>query len=369
MLLCIIENMEDKIVNWIKEYAERHDKTALIVGVSGGIDSAVVSTLCAKTGITTIPCILSINSPDWLAFDHVRWLDDEYTNIDWRVDNVENLFRAFESTAETLEADSELGFANSRSRLRMALLYQIAQSNNGLVVGTGNKVEDFGVGFFTKYGDGGVDISPIGDLYKSEVYELGASLGILDSIMEATPTDGLWDDGRTDEDQMGLTYDELEEAMLWNAGSPHYEKYMKLRTANLHKMEPIPVCLKKKPNAVRDAYLYSRREDEPVNRKAVTSEEMKKFYNNGPHIGVRENDDGTWDMSAAARMATDDVKHTKEYYDTERNKAPKKCVYDKGLSDRSQFLRTMKQKHGQAVMTTSEMMQEELEPLPINTFK
>ena len=128
--------------------------------------------------------------------------------------------------------------------------------------------------------------------------------------------------------------------------------------------------LKKKPNDVRDAYLYSRREDEPVNRKAVTSEEMKKFYNNGPHIGVRENDDGTWDMSAAARMATDDdVEHTKEYYDTERNRALKKCVYDKGLSDRSQFLRTMKQKHGQAVMTTSEMMQEELEPLPINTFK
>ena len=363
--------MEDKIVNWIKEYAERHDKTALIVGVSGGIDSAVVSTLCAKTGITTIPCILSINSPDWLAFDHVRWLDDEYTNIDWRVDNVENLFRAFESTAETLEADSELGFANSRSRLRMALLYQIAQSNNGLVVGTGNKVEDFGVGFFTKYGDGGVDISPIGDLYKSEVYELGADLGILDSIMEATPTDGLWDDGRTDEDQMGLTYDELEEAMKWGTGSKHYERYVELRTANLHKMEPIPVFKsRKRPNAVRDAYLYSRREDEPVNRKAVTSEEMKKFYNNGPHIGVRENDDGTWDMSAAARMATDDdVKHTKEYYDTERNRAPKKCVYDKGLSDRSQFLRTMKQKHGQSVMTTSEMMQEELEPLPINTFK
>jgi len=125
--------------------------------------------------------------------------------------------------------------------LRMAMLYQIAQSNNGLVIGTGNKVEDFGVGFFTKWGDGGVDISPIGDLYKSEVYELGASLNILNSIMTATPTDGLWDDDRTDYDQLGLTYDQLEEAMKWGTGSKHYDRYIELRTANVHKMQATPV--------------------------------------------------------------------------------------------------------------------------------
>ena len=234
--------MKDKIVNWIKDYATKYDKTSLVVGVSGGIDSAVVSTLCAETGLTTIPVILSINNADYLAHEHIRWLDDNYTNIDWKIVNVENIFREFVSTAKALDSDSVHGFANSRSRIRMALLYQIAQSNNGLVIGTGNKVEDFGVGFFTKWGDGGVDISPIGDLYKSEVYKLGTSLGILSSIFSAAPTDGLWDDGRTDEDQLGLTYDQLEEAMKKGPlYSKHYEQYMKLRTANLHKMESIPI--------------------------------------------------------------------------------------------------------------------------------
>jgi NAD+ synthase len=233
--------MKDRIVKWIKDYATKHDKDSLIVGVSGGIDSSVVSTLCAETGITTIPVVLSINSEDVLAVDHIRWLDDNYTNIDWMNINVENIFREFVDVAKVLDADSELGFANSRSRIRMALLYQIAQSNNGLVIGTGNKVEDFGVGFFTKYGDGGVDISPIADLYKSEVYKLGTSLGILSSIFSAAPTDGLWDDGRTDEDQLGLTYDQLEDAMKRGKASEHYERYNELRAANLHKMEPIPV--------------------------------------------------------------------------------------------------------------------------------
>jgi len=236
--------IKDKIIKWIKDYALEHNKTALVVGVSGGIDSAVVSTLCAETGLKTMPVILSINSQDFLAFDQVRWLDDNYSNIDWKVINIENIFREFVDVAKSLESDSELGFANSRSRLRMAMLYQIAQSNNGLVVGTGNKVEDFGVGFFTKYGDGGVDISPIADLYKSEVYELGTQLKILNDIMQATPTDGLWDDGRTDEDQLGLTYDQLEEAMKWGTGSKYYDRYVELRTANLHKMKPIPVWKK-----------------------------------------------------------------------------------------------------------------------------
>lgn len=236
--------IKDNIIKWIKDYALEHNKTALVVGVSGGIDSAVVSTLCVETGLKTMPVILSINSQDFLAFDQVRWLDDNYSNIDWKVINIENIFREFVDVAKSLESGSELGFANSRSRLRMAMLYQIAQSNNGLVVGTGNKVEDFGVGFFTKYGDGGVDISPIADLYKSEVYELGTQLKILNDIMQATPTDGLWDDGRTDEDQLGLTYDQLEEAMKWGTGSKYYDRYVELRTANLHKMKPIPVWKK-----------------------------------------------------------------------------------------------------------------------------
>jgi NAD+ synthase len=247
---------KDKIIEWIKDYANKANKTSLVVGVSGGIDSSVVSSLCAETGLTTIPVILSIamegnkgsakqSKEDLLALEHIHWLDDTYSNIDGKIMNMNNLFRRFMVFANQLGDNSELGFANSRSRIRMVMLYQIAQSNNGLVVGTGNKVEDFGVGFFTKWGDGGVDISPIGDLYKSEVYELGASLGILKSIMEAAPTDGLWEDGRTDEDQLGLTYDQLEDAMKRGSESEHYTRYNELRTANLHKMNPIPVCLTK----------------------------------------------------------------------------------------------------------------------------
>ena len=246
--------MEDRIVNWIKDYAIKANRTSLVVGVSGGIDSSVVSTLCAKTGLTTIPCSLPINMKEIkkedrkkkvvnLAMDHLLWLDKHFSNIDGKIINMTNVFRRFFKLANQLDDNSELGFANSRARIRMMMLYQIAQSNNGLVIGTGNKVEDFGVGFFTKWGDGGVDISPIGDLYKSDVYELGASLGILPTILEAAPTDGLWDDGRTDKDQLGLTYDQLEEAMKWGTGSKHYQQYEKLRTANLHKMESIPVCL------------------------------------------------------------------------------------------------------------------------------
>ena len=246
--------MEDRIVNWIKDYAIKANRTSLVVGVSGGIDSSVVSTLCAKTGLTTIPCSLPINMKEIkkedrkkkvvnLAMDHLLWLDKHFSNIDGKIINMTNVFRRFFKLANQLDDNSELGFANSRARIRMMMLYQIAQSNNGLVIGTGNKVEDFGVGFFTKWGDGGVDISPIGDLYKSDVYELGASLGILDSIMEAAPTDGLWDDGRTDKDQLGLTYDQLEEAMKWGTGSKHWKRYSELREANSHKMESIPVCL------------------------------------------------------------------------------------------------------------------------------
>ena len=254
------DKMKDKIVEWIKDYATKHDKTSLVIGISGGIDSAVVSALCAETGITTIPVILSIWSEDLLAFEQMNWLDDNYPNIEGKVMNMNNIFRKFTHFANRLNANSELGFANSRSRVRMAMLYQIAQSNNGLVIGTGNKVEDFGVGFFTKWGDGGVDISPIGDLYKSEVYDLGADLGIPKHIMKAAPTDGLWDDGRTDEEQLGLTYDQLEDAMKRGVDSEHYERYVELRTANLHKMEPIPVCIQEIADRNRKSMSTARAE-------------------------------------------------------------------------------------------------------------
>ena len=234
--------IKDKIIKWIKDYATKHNKTTLVVGVSGGIDSAVVSTLCAETGLKTIPVVMSIKSRDTIALDQVWWLDENYPNISRRIVNLEKIFHEFVNASRYLGADSELGFANSRSRLRMVMLYQIAQSNNGLVVGTGNKVEDFGVGFFTKYGDGGVDISPIADLYKSEVYALGTHLKILNHIMKADPTDGLWEDGRTDEDQLGLTYTQLEDAMMKGKASQYYDRYIELRKPMLHKMEPIPVC-------------------------------------------------------------------------------------------------------------------------------
>ena len=245
--------IKDKIIKWIKDYAIKHNKTTLVVGVSGGIDSAVTSALCAETGLKTIPVVMSIKSRDILALDQIWWLDDKYPNISRRIINLEKIFHEFVNASKYLGADSELGFANSRSRLRMVMLYQIAQSNNGLVIGTGNKVEDFGVGFYTKYGDGGVDISPIADLYKSEVYALGTHLKILGHIMRAPPTDGLWDDGRTDEEQLGLTYDQLEDAMRkdeMNAivTNPKKQKILKrfqeLKAANLHKMVPIPVWRK-----------------------------------------------------------------------------------------------------------------------------
>jgi NAD+ synthase len=245
--------IKDKIIKWIKDYAIKHNKTTLVVGVSGGIDSAVTSALCAETGLKTIPVVMSIKSRDILALDQIWWLDDNYSNISRRIINLEKIFHEFVNASKYLGADSELGFANSRSRLRMVMLYQIAQSNNGLVIGTGNKVEDFGVGFYTKYGDGGVDISPIADLYKSEVYALGTHLKILGHIMRAPPTDGLWEDGRTDEDQLGLTYAQLEDAMRLDemnaiVTNPKKQKILKrfqeLKAANLHKMVPIPVWRK-----------------------------------------------------------------------------------------------------------------------------
>ncbi|AAZ21952.1 NH(3)-dependent NAD+ synthetase NadE [Candidatus Pelagibacter ubique HTCC1062] len=215
---------------------------SLIIGISGGIDSSVSSTLSAMTGIKTIVLSMPIkqkSSQHDLSLKHQEWLVKNFDNVEAHTINLDKLFETFESTLSNF--DSELGMANSRARIRMTTLYQVAAANKGIVVGTGNKVEDFGVGFYTKYGDGGVDISPIADCNKSEVWEIGKSINILQEIIDAAPTDGLWDDGRTDEGQLGLKYKELEEAMN-NVNSINREKYEKIRKINLHKMEPIPVC-------------------------------------------------------------------------------------------------------------------------------
>ena len=232
------------ISNWIKDYVNKMPSKAqsLIIGISGGIDSSVSSTLSAMTGIKTIVLSMPIkqkSSQHDLSLKHQEWLNKNFDNVEAHTINLDKLFETFESTLSNF--DSELGMANSRARIRMTTLYQVAATNKGIVVGTGNKVEDFGVGFYTKYGDGGVDISPIADCNKSEVWEIGKSINILQEIIDAAPTDGLWDDGRTDEGQLGLKYKELEEAMN-NVNSINREKYEKIRKMNLHKMEPIPVC-------------------------------------------------------------------------------------------------------------------------------
>ena len=241
----------EHIVDWITDYAEQNNKTSLVVGVSGGIDSSVVSTLCAKTGLKTIPIVMTIKNKDMLALEHAWWLEEKFSNVSKRVINLEKIFHEFENASKYLGADSEHAFANSRSRLRMMMLYQVATSNNGLVVGTGNKVEDFGVGFYTKYGDGGVDISPIADCMKTDVWKIAAHLHILQDIQDASPSDGLWDDGRTDEDQIGMSYFDLEKCMKQDEMGTivtvkkelqKLETYKKIREQNMHKMKPIPVC-------------------------------------------------------------------------------------------------------------------------------
>jgi NAD+ synthase len=232
------------ISNWIKDYVEKMPSKAqsLVIGISGGIDSSVSSTLSAMTGTKTIVLSMPIKQKSTqhdLSLKHQEWLVKNFKNVEAHTVNLDKLFETFKNTLSNF--DSELGMANSRARIRMTTLYQVAAANKGIVVGTGNKVEDFGVGFYTKYGDGGVDISPIADCNKTEVWEIGKSLNILKEIIEAAPTDGLWEDGRTDEGQLGLNYAELEEAMN-NVNSINREKYEKIRKMNLHKMEPIPVC-------------------------------------------------------------------------------------------------------------------------------
>lgn len=255
------------IVKWLKTYAKQAKISTFVVGISGGIDSSVVSALCAKTGIKTVVVQMPIRQNkklDNLSSKQAGWLLERYpSNVTHMAMDLTTVFSAFEKKVDhfcEIEDDTydtyKLASANSRARLRMMALYQIAQCHNGLVVGTGNKVEDFGVGFFTKYGDGGVDISPIGDCLKTQVWDMGRELGLEQEIIDAEPTDGLWDDGRTDEGQLGMTYPELEHAMeldqadncVWDPlaltklEKSQLKKYREIRARNMHKMRPIPVC-------------------------------------------------------------------------------------------------------------------------------
>ena len=256
----------EHIVKWLTDYTENSRTNGFVVGVSGGIDSAVVSTLCAKTGKKVIVVEMPIHQDIEQVTrgqKHMSWLEDNFDNVSRTKIDLTSTYDNFVSTLSgsyglgESEETKNLTLGNSRSRMRMMTLYAVAGINGMLVCGTGNKIEDFGVGFFTKYGDGGVDLSPIADLMKSEVYSLGNALNITPDILNAKPTDGLWDDGRTDEDQIGATYNELEWAMnlqLKYGNSPdsgHFtterEKevwniYQQRHRANRHKMDAIPVC-------------------------------------------------------------------------------------------------------------------------------
>lgn len=241
-----------QISNWLKDYLNNNKLDCFVIGISGGIDSSLTSTLCAQTMKRTIVVSMPIHQePDQLqrARKHAEWLKQKYPNVEFFEFDLTNTFDVFKSL---FQFDNKLALANSRSRLRMTTLYQIAGMYNGIVVGTGNKIEDFGIGFFTKYGDGGVDISPIADLTKTEVRAMAKELGVIEDILEAQPTDGLWEDGRTDEDQIGASYEELEWAMEYE-GNPKelvgrykevYNIYSTLNKQTQHKIQPIPTFKK-----------------------------------------------------------------------------------------------------------------------------
>jgi NAD+ synthase len=244
----------DYITNWLKTYADNSKVNGFIIGISGGIDSALTSTLCALTGKKIMAVTLPIRQTKAefdRANEHIEWLKSRFSNVESTVIHLTDAFEAIEKTLPASCQTHFLAMANTRSRLRMTALYALGQTNGLLVAGTGNKVEDFGVGFFTKYGDGGVDISPIADLYKTDVFALSEELGIVDSIQNAAPTDGLWEDGRSDEDQIGASYPELEWAMEYNGSLADLTArqievlriYNSFHAANNHKMTPIPVCL------------------------------------------------------------------------------------------------------------------------------
>ncbi len=250
-----VNNVIDHIVQWLNEYCENAGLNGFVVGVSGGIDSAVTSTLCAKTGKKVIP----LNMPIYqnaeqisLSEQHIKWLERNFDNVQGVKIDLTPAFQALEKTFPKNIQDG-LSMANTRARMRMLTLYAVATHHKMLVAGTGNKVEDFGVGFYTKYGDGGVDISPIADLLKTEVYAVGKKLGIIDAIIQTPPTDGLWVDNRTDESQIGASYEELEWAMQYEdeqkvdcEPSDRQKRVLKIyrqfHDANKHKMDPIPIC-------------------------------------------------------------------------------------------------------------------------------
>jgi NAD+ synthase len=246
----------DHIVNWLKEYSEQSKTNGFVIGISGGIDSAVTSTLCAKTGKKLICLNMPIHQHKEefaRGYEHIEWLKKNFSNVSSHEVELTKSFQTIEATLPS-EIQDWLTMANTRSRLRMTTLYAFACHHKLLVAGTGNKVEDFGIGFFTKYGDGGVDLSPIADLMKSEVFMLAKELGVVNSIQVAKPTDGLFHDNRSDEDQIGASYDELEWAMKF-IDNPHdfsllndrqkivLDIYTRMNKANQHKMLPIPICV------------------------------------------------------------------------------------------------------------------------------
>ncbi len=254
-----VEKVNQHIVNWLKEYASKAKVNGFVIGISGGIDSAVTSTLCAQTGLTTVCIEMPIHQDKTQVNrgkEHIEQLKNRFSNVKNDIADLTSVFETFKKEVPNSENEAKLNLslANTRARLRMTTLYYFAGINGLLVAGTGNKVEDFGVGFYTKYGDGGVDLSPIADLMKSDVYALGEYLEIPESIQKAAPTDGLFGDSRTDEDQLGASYDELEWAMLEaekNRKSEDFsgrekvvfDVYTRLNTTNQHKMQPIPVCI------------------------------------------------------------------------------------------------------------------------------
>jgi len=255
-----MKNISDQIVVWLKNYTTTNNRKSLVVGVSGGVDSALVSTLCAKTGLPTICVVIPCHSKEdqtYRAIMHIKWLQKTWPANNNGVQYVRiDLTKTFDTFKSSLCGyfNNTLAFANTKSRLRMIALYQAATSTDGLVIGTGNKVEDYGVGFFTKYGDGGVDLSPIGDLTKTEVRAMCRELGLLPELTNAIPTDGLWEDTRTDEQQLGASYEELEWALAWretvavgiDAVLTERQKevlsiYDKRHALSKHKLNPIPV--------------------------------------------------------------------------------------------------------------------------------